>query len=280
MPSPLSVPHTSLTCPDLGISPPPLYVSQITKEKTKWKGKYKSKKLNKDDISYPCNFRHLSHWGWTQPTGFAAILNSDLKKLFDQAGVTEDHLKNKRTSEKIFKMIERKGGIEAIRKEALRATSSRSSSALLHSTSSSTISPSIELTSSSSQRADGLKSIQLASPSTSNALYPPWNVPSIVIAPALPVLPPLSPKRTSPVDLQRQSLHKIKTEKTPTTLHQNDLMGQIRKGIQLKSVTPTSPQSPSDGGIVAALRDVIQKRHKDLYSSGEETESENEEWKD
>ncbi|XP_038266757.1 neural Wiskott-Aldrich syndrome protein-like isoform X2 [Dermochelys coriacea] len=293
MPSPLPVPQTSLTSPEPGISPPPSYVSQTTKERIKWKGKPKRNKINKDDISYPSNFKHLGHVGWNSLTGFTTILDSDLKKLAIQVGVTEDHL-NKRTSEKIFKTIERKGGIEAVRKEVqMRATSSRSSSPLLlHSTSSSeqssTISPSIELNSPVLRADDGLKAILLAPPSTSKALLPPWNVPSVVIAPAPPM--PSPSKRASPMGLCKQTLslrgpqlHKIKTEKTPTTLHQNDLMGQIRKGIQLKSVTltPTSPQSPNDGGLVAALKDVIQKRYKALDSSGEETRSENEEeWKD
>ncbi|CAM4589625.1 unnamed protein product [Caretta caretta] len=297
MPSPLPVPQTSLTSADPGISPPPSYVSQTTKERIKWKGKPKRNKINKDDISYPSNFKHLGHVGWNPLTGFTTILDSDLKKVAIQVGVTEDHLKNKRTSEKIFKTIERKGGIEAVRKEVqMRATSSRSSSPpLLHSTSSSerssTISPSIELNSPILRADDGLKAILLAPPSTSKVLLPPWNVPSVVIAPAPPMPSSRSPsKRASPTGLHKQTLrlrgqqlHKIKTEKTPTTLHQNDLMGQIRKGIQLKSVTltPTSPQSPNDGGIVAALKDVIQKRYKALDSSGEETRSENEEeWKD
>ncbi|XP_065407358.1 actin nucleation-promoting factor WASL-like isoform X2 [Chrysemys picta bellii] len=297
MPSPLPVPQTSLTSPNPGVSPPPFSVSQTTKERIKWKGRPKRNKINKDDISYPSNFKHLGHVGWNPLTGFATILDSDLKKLFIQAGVTEDHLKNKRTSEKIFKTIERKGGIEAVRKEVqIRATSSRSSShPLLHSTSSSerssTISPSIELNSPVLRADDGLKAILLAPPSTSKVLLPTWNVPSVVIAPAPPMPPPLSPsKRASPMGLHKPTLslrgpqlHKIKTEKTPITLHQNDVMGQIRKGIQLKSVTPspTSPQSPNDGGIVAALKDVVQKRYKALYSSGEETGSENEEeWKD
>ncbi|XP_044880170.1 neural Wiskott-Aldrich syndrome protein-like isoform X1 [Mauremys mutica] len=295
MPSPLPVPQTSLTSPNPGLLPPPFYVSQTTKERIKWKGKPKRNKINKDDISYPSNFKHLGHVGWNPLTGFATILDSDLKKLFIQAGVTEDHLKHKRTSEKIFKTIERKGGIEAVRKEVqIRATSSRSSShPLLHSTSSSeqspTITPSIELNSPVLRADDGLKAI-LAPPSTSKVLLLPWNVPSVVIAPA-PPMPPLlsSSTRASPMGLHKPTLslrgpqlHKIKTEKTPSTLHQNDLMGQIRKGIQLKSVTlsPTSPQSPNDGEIVAALKDVIQKRYKALYSSDEETGSENEEeWK-
>ncbi|XP_074861984.1 uncharacterized protein LOC142019262 [Carettochelys insculpta] len=294
MPSPFLVPHTNLTSPDPGISQLPIYAFRVTKEKTKGKGQYKRNKINKDDISYPSNFKHLGHMGCSRQTGFAAILDSDLKKLFVQAGITEDHLKNKRTSKKIFKTIERKGGIEALREEVqMRATSSGSTShPLLHATSCSeqmlTFSPSTELNSSSALRADNkLKTTQLAPPSTSKVLLPPWKVPAVVIAPSPPV-PSLSPKKPSPVSLQgtlglrRQQLHETKTEKTPT-MNQNDLMGQIRKGIQLKSVTlsPTSPQLPNDGGIVAALRDVIQKRYQTLYSSGEETGSENEEeWED
>ncbi|XP_067424212.1 actin nucleation-promoting factor WASL-like [Emydura macquarii macquarii] len=278
MPSPLLVPQTSLSS-DAGISLPQFVFSQTTKDWLKWKGKPKRNKINKDDISYPSNFKHLGHVGWNPQTGFATVLDSDLKKLFIQAGVTEDHLKNKRTSQKIFKTIERKGGIEAVRKEILMRELA------------STTSPSTELNSTTLRADDGLGTTLLAPPSTSKALSPPWNVPSVVIAPAPPMPPPLSPsKRASLVDLHRWTfslrglqLHDIETKKISTTLRENDLMGQIRKGIQLKSVTlsPTSPQSPSDGGIVAALKDVIQKRHKALYSSGEETGSETrEEWED
>ncbi|EMP39746.1 hypothetical protein UY3_03025 [Chelonia mydas] len=111
------------------------------------------------------------------------ILDSDLKKLAIQVGVTEDHLKNKRTSEKIFKTIERKGGIEAVRKE----------------------------------------------------------------------VPMRGPEQGSFLRLCLMLL----------------LLQVGQQLCKVVTLTPTSPQSPNDGGIVAALKDVIQKRYKALDSSGD-----------
>lgn len=37
--------------------------------------------------------------------------------IFTQAGITQDHLKDKRTSKKIFETIENQGGIQNVLKE-------------------------------------------------------------------------------------------------------------------------------------------------------------------
>ncbi|CAM4567176.1 unnamed protein product [Leuciscus chuanchicus] len=44
-------------------------------------------------------------------------LDPELKQLFDMCGISEDQLKDKETSKVIFDFIEKKGGVEAVKKE-------------------------------------------------------------------------------------------------------------------------------------------------------------------
>ncbi|XP_069499126.1 uncharacterized protein [Ambystoma mexicanum] len=74
-------------------------------------------KLSKDNIGSPCNFKHVAHIGWN--SRFNCTVNSDLQLIFRKAGIGEEHLKDRRTSKKIFEIIERKGGMKAVREEAI-----------------------------------------------------------------------------------------------------------------------------------------------------------------
>ncbi|KAJ3612603.1 hypothetical protein NHX12_020871 [Muraenolepis orangiensis] len=69
----------------------------------------KEKKVTKADIDTPSNFQHN--------TGFD-LKNQDpeLKHLFDMCGISEAQLKDKETS----KVIEKKGGVEAVKNELRR----------------------------------------------------------------------------------------------------------------------------------------------------------------
>ncbi|KAJ6668372.1 hypothetical protein lerEdw1_015749 [Lerista edwardsae] len=120
------VPVSEMSCPLPEIPPriqspnyrtlPHTYcISQTLCERTKWKGKSRRNKLSKDYIGPPSNFKHLCHVGWNPQTGFATNLDPELKIIFAQAGVTQDHLKDKRTSKKIFETIKQR---EAVLKEA------------------------------------------------------------------------------------------------------------------------------------------------------------------
>ncbi|XP_063152510.1 actin nucleation-promoting factor WASL-like [Candoia aspera] len=60
-----------------------------------------------------------------------------------------------------------------------------------------------------------------------------------------------------------------------TPVSQEALICQIRKGTPLKPVAQNQP--PKDEGIVAALKVVIQKRHKAIHASEFESDLENEE---
>ncbi|XP_078518511.1 uncharacterized protein LOC144783387 [Lissotriton helveticus] len=75
-------------------------------------------KISKQDIGAPCDFKHVAHVPWE--SRFATyIVNPDLQTLFSRAGVREEDLKDRRTSKRIFEILERKGGMVAVRREAL-----------------------------------------------------------------------------------------------------------------------------------------------------------------
>ncbi|XP_067855155.1 actin nucleation-promoting factor WASL-like [Heptranchias perlo] len=77
------------------------------------------RKVSKSDIGAPSNFQHVGHVGWDPQTGFDMNqLDPDLVELFRKAGISADHLKDLDTSQMIYDVIEQKGGIDAVRKEA------------------------------------------------------------------------------------------------------------------------------------------------------------------
>ncbi|XP_067284073.1 WASP like actin nucleation promoting factor b isoform X2 [Pseudorasbora parva] len=92
------------------------------KWKDKAKGKNnKKKKISKNEIGTPSNFRHIGHVGWDPNTGFDLNnLDPDLKNLFDMCGISEAELKDKETSKVIYDFIEKKGGVEAVKDELRR----------------------------------------------------------------------------------------------------------------------------------------------------------------
>ncbi|XP_045080046.1 uncharacterized protein LOC123492114 [Coregonus clupeaformis] len=86
--------------------------------------KDKGKKLTKAVIDTPSNFQHIAHVGWDPNSGFDLNnLDPELKNLFDMCGISEAQLKDKETSKVIYDFIERKGGVEAIKKELRRQAS-------------------------------------------------------------------------------------------------------------------------------------------------------------
>ncbi|XP_070559705.1 actin nucleation-promoting factor WASL-like [Ptychodera flava] len=82
------------------------------------KDKKLSKKLSKLDIGGPCSFTHVGHVGWNPQTGLdASKLDPDLKAMLKSAGVTEKQLQDKETSKFVFDFIQKRGGIEAVKKD-------------------------------------------------------------------------------------------------------------------------------------------------------------------
>ncbi|XP_030062768.1 neural Wiskott-Aldrich syndrome protein isoform X2 [Microcaecilia unicolor] len=271
---------------------------------------------------------------------------ADLRRLFNEAGIREEHLKNHKTSQKIFDIIEKRGGIEAVRKEVCEMASSGTSSPhpslqslsssplmssknkpirwsylfpachqnprVLACKSSCSLSAGTELPhfppppsplSFNCVRSDNIDSPSSALPigqlsSTNISLQPRPPLPSPPLSPpftynsqtvTMPVAAPSPPtscfRRATQVVRYGQASQVtqlgIKSNKLPV-LDQSQFLDEIKKGIHLKSVDPASetPQPSNDGGIVAALMEVIQKRHKAIFSSGDEASEDEDEWED
>ncbi|XP_032064876.1 uncharacterized protein LOC116502941 [Thamnophis elegans] len=191
-------------------------------ERTK-RGKLKRKRLTKAYIGSPSNFKYLCHIGRSPQTEFVTNIEPELKMIFTQAGITQDHLKDKRMSKKIFETIENQGGIQTVLKET--------------------------------KEPRGLNCNE--------------DLPSVVLA----QLPCMSPsKKTSHHNLiqslKEEHLKRAHSDYHLTPVSQEDLICQIKKGTSLKQVAEN--QLSKDEGIVAALKDIIQKRHTAIPASGNE----------
>uniref|UniRef100_A0A673HMK1 Wiskott-Aldrich syndrome protein-like n=1 Tax=Sinocyclocheilus rhinocerous TaxID=307959 RepID=A0A673HMK1_9TELE len=105
---------------------PPLVLSnsqnQITPSKSKKdkkekdkKSKKKGSKLLKGDIGTPSGFTHVSHLGMGPNN-----LDPELMKVLSCAGISEADMNDSETSQLIYDVIERSGGIEAVKKASTR----------------------------------------------------------------------------------------------------------------------------------------------------------------
>lgn len=81
-------------------------------KKEKDKKKKKGPKFLKGDIGAPSGFTHVSHLGMG-----GNALDPDLKKLLSCAGISEAALDDSETCQLIYDVIERSGGMEAVKKE-------------------------------------------------------------------------------------------------------------------------------------------------------------------
>ncbi|XP_043248538.1 neural Wiskott-Aldrich syndrome protein-like [Colletes gigas] len=93
--------------------------------KTKKKKRDKAKrKLTKDDIGPPSNFRHLSHLRYIESKGLEFEPDDPHLKIFlDKVGVSEYQFKNQDTRNFIYEFIEKNGGMNAIREDISISTS-------------------------------------------------------------------------------------------------------------------------------------------------------------
>ncbi|XP_034394205.1 wiskott-Aldrich syndrome protein-like isoform X2 [Cyclopterus lumpus] len=96
-------------------SPASLALTSKGKKDKKKKGK-KGPKFSKADIGAPSGFKHVSHVGWDPDN-----IDPDLWKLLSQAGISEDEMKDEKTSQLIYNVIEQSGGMEAVKREVNRA---------------------------------------------------------------------------------------------------------------------------------------------------------------
>ncbi|XP_067269826.1 actin nucleation-promoting factor WAS isoform X1 [Pseudorasbora parva] len=101
---------------------PPMVLSnvqnQITSSKSKKekkekekKNKKKGSKLLKGDIGAPSGFTHVGHLGMGPNN-----LDPDLMKILSCAGISEADMNDSETSQLIYDVIERSGGLEAVKK--------------------------------------------------------------------------------------------------------------------------------------------------------------------
>ncbi|KAI4478562.1 PREDICTED: neural Wiskott-Aldrich syndrome protein-like [Polistes canadensis] len=102
--------------------------SSMYKSKKKKSDKDSRRKLTKDDIGLPSNFRHLVHMGWNAENKGLELdtVDPELKKFFDKVGISEHHLRDQGTREFIYDFIESHGGMNAVKEEVvLPSTKSR-----------------------------------------------------------------------------------------------------------------------------------------------------------
>ncbi|XP_056319548.1 actin nucleation-promoting factor WAS [Danio aesculapii] len=90
------------------------------KEKEKKSKNKKGSKLLKGDIGAPSGFTHVSHLGMAGNS-----LDPDVKKLLSCAGISEAAMEDSETSQLIYDVIERSGGMEALKKEMSQQEASR-----------------------------------------------------------------------------------------------------------------------------------------------------------
>ncbi|KAL0111648.1 hypothetical protein PUN28_013082 [Cardiocondyla obscurior] len=77
------------------------------------------RKLTKDDIGLPSNFRHVAHLGWDVNNKGLELdsVDSELQQFFTNAGISETELQDKGTRKFIYDFIEKNGGMSAVQED-------------------------------------------------------------------------------------------------------------------------------------------------------------------
>uniref|UniRef100_A0A672PC00 Wiskott-Aldrich syndrome protein-like n=1 Tax=Sinocyclocheilus grahami TaxID=75366 RepID=A0A672PC00_SINGR len=272
------------------------------KEKDK-KSKKKVSKLLKGDIGAPSGFTHVSHLGMGPNN-----LDPELMKVLSCAGISEADMNDSETSQLIYDVIERSGGIEAVKKAAvppplppgvrsaplpppLRDNSGylppppQSDTPLPPPPSDFFPPPPPE---------DFVNSVPPPHPFESN--FPPRSKSSGFAPPLPPVSakpsagspppPPPPPPPAAPPPMNFGSNPSPPNGPPPPASSSGEggrgaLLTQIQSGMKLKKVT-TNPDTPPPAldtgeGIVGALMMVMQKRSKVIHSSEEDDEFDDDE---
>lgn len=95
----------------------PAYNQQPSLGNVKTK-KREVKKITKEDIGLPSNFKHVTHVGWNAKSGFDLSGEDEaLKPFLQKAGVSENQLKDRRTRDFIYDFIQSNNVEEIVRKE-------------------------------------------------------------------------------------------------------------------------------------------------------------------
>uniref|UniRef100_A0A673HP48 Wiskott-Aldrich syndrome protein-like n=1 Tax=Sinocyclocheilus rhinocerous TaxID=307959 RepID=A0A673HP48_9TELE len=290
---------------------PPLVLSnsqnQITPSKSKKdkkekdkKSKKKGSKLLKGDIGTPSGFTHVSHLGMGPNN-----LDPELMKVLSCAGISEADMNDSETSQLIYDVIERSGGIEAVKKAvnpghrgSLPQVPSGFSSAPppipqgrmgplppVPGQSSAAASPQTPEGALPPVPAGG-RTGPLPQPpgSRSGPLPPPPGGRSGGFA-GSPPPPPPPPPPAAPPPMNFGSNPSPPNGPPPPASSSGEggrgaLLTQIQSGMKLKKVT-TNPDPPpaldTGEGIVGALMMVMQKRSKVIHSSEEDDEFDDDE---
>ncbi|KAL6254181.1 hypothetical protein P5V15_014804 [Pogonomyrmex californicus] len=105
-------------------APATIGVNRSASSNSMYKTMYKRKedlkrKLTKDDIGLPSNFRHVAHLGWDVNNKGLELdsVDSQLQQFFNNAGVSEYELQDKGTRKFIYDFIERNGGMSAVQED-------------------------------------------------------------------------------------------------------------------------------------------------------------------
>lgn len=102
--------------------------SSMYKTKKKKNEQDLKRKLTKDDIGLPSNFRHVAHLGWDVNNKGLELdsVDSQLQQFFNNAGVSEHELQDKGTRKFIYDFIERNGGMSAVQEDIRPLTNIKS----------------------------------------------------------------------------------------------------------------------------------------------------------
>ncbi|KAF5298335.1 hypothetical protein FQR65_LT01113 [Abscondita terminalis] len=269
----------------------------------------RKRNFTKADIGNPLEFRHVTHVGWDPVKGFDVNCDDpQLNTFFQKAGISEKQLQDKGTREFIYNFINHHGGREAIQ-ETVRETKKPAPAPpspipgppVPPRSSHTRVAPAPPQNSSHSPR-----------PITTTKNAPPPPQPPVVapppppgMAPPLPPPPPpcMPPPTESTVSRPQKDmvsalmdniregtvLKSVEIEKkTSVDTGRDDLLEEIRKGIQLKpsNERPVKPVSPSSepagrGDLASALARALADRNRVIHSeddSTSDTDSNEDEW--
>lgn len=260
--------------------------SSMYKSKKKKGEKDSRRKLTKDDISLPSNFRHIMHMDWNVENKGLEFdtVDPQLKQFFDMVGVSEHELRDQATREFIYDFIESHGGMNAVKEVVLPSNDSKNTTqspalpqrqeypppvparTIAHQTRSAPPLPPTRFTTPtmSPNTPSNAPPVHRSAPSRP----PP---PAVTPAPSLPPPPPPPPLPSAPAPPSRNTSsgpvppppplpNSIDTyavkDNTNTTNNNNEevtdlrpmLMESIRTGTTLRKVskTETKPNPPSD----------------------------------
>ncbi|KAK9500929.1 hypothetical protein O3M35_002091 [Rhynocoris fuscipes] len=270
------------------------------------------KKLTKADIGTPQNFRHISHVGWDPNKGFDfdKVEDPQLKQFFQEAGVSENHLRDRDTREFIYDFINSHGGIEAVKctidppPVPVRARPPPPPPNRAPPTAPPPPPPPPPpvrtLPPRNAPNASPSPSSLSSSSSSANVEPPPPPPPVPSCPPPPPISQPpednrsalLAEIRSQTTTLRPVSVTSAESKRASTASSRSELLDQIKHGVELKHVNTANsqqhsqPTTPPPNTLAGALARALAERSRDIHgdSSGssddDDDEEDDEEWED